>query len=90
MGGSFAVIQDTEDNIYCWGNDYSKTIKPDPNSWQVLKGPKKVLDSQDAVKSIHVGGDFAICFGEPSILPVILPETQINSGYKEKLISMDL
>lgn len=34
----------------------------------MLKAPKKVLDAKDNVKRLAVGGDFAICWAEPTHL----------------------
>jgi alpha-tubulin suppressor-like RCC1 family protein len=62
LGGSFAVIQDSEDNVYCWGAEYFKEIKIAKESLLTKKVPKKVLSSNDQAKCINAGGQFAFCF----------------------------
>lgn len=103
MGGSFSVIQDSENNVYCWGADnsttfsnqgYFKEVKISKESLRTIKVPKRILKAEDGVVDIAVGGSFAVCRAE------ITQDTKSNkqeskqvsrqSSVEKKLSTMDL
>lgn len=78
IGGNFTVIQDNENDVYCWGSDYFKEVKVNPESLQTVKIPKKVLSASDKVMDIQVGGSYAICFSNFKHCTQIESKTELN------------